>query len=236
MDIKPFGIESISEWNMVFEDHFDGDIKGWEKNWIADNRSFSHILCSRWPENVEQENSILKLINKKESRGGQDYTSGSVQSKEHFGYGYFECAMKYAPQTGLNQSFWIMTNPAYSRGGTTFELDVNEGHWPSEITTNYHYMKDGVDIDQGGLHLWDSSVFDMKLDLALGFHVYGCLWTKDMVTYYYDGKVLRKFTNTFAHVPAPVRLSSAIVTWAGPVTDKIHNTFMQVDYVRVFNK
>jgi beta-glucanase (GH16 family) len=236
MTQKPFGCEEAQDFTLIFEDHFEGEKKDWEKNWKAASQAFGHILCSRWPENVEQEDSLLKLINRKESRGGQDWTSGSVQTHQEFLYGYYECRYRYAPCTGLNQSFWIMTNPAYSAGKETFELDINEGHWPGEVATNYHYMKDGIPLEEKGLHVYDNSNFIIQQDLSEDFHIYGCLWTKDVIAYYFDGVCLRQFVNTFAHVPAPVRLSSAIVSWAGKVKDDIHNTFTAYDYVRIFRR
>jgi hypothetical protein len=35
---------------------------------------------------------------------------------------------------------------------------------------------------------------------------------------------------------APIWLSLAIIPWAGKVTDSIHGTFMEVDYVRVYQR
>ncbi len=43
-------------------------------------------------------------------------------------------------------------------------------------------------------------------------------------------------TNAICHSQAPVLLSSAVMKWAGPVTDKIDGTAMEVDYVRVYQR
>jgi beta-glucanase (GH16 family) len=133
-------------WELVFEDNFDGpEADSWKEKWIADAQAHTHILSSRWPENVSVADGNLLLTAKKESRGGQDWTAGSVWTKEKFQYGYFEARYRYARAPGLNNSFWLMNNavgvdPAKVASGefTVFEIDVNEGHYPNKISSNIH--------------------------------------------------------------------------------------------------
>jgi hypothetical protein len=56
------------------------------------------------------------------------------------------------------------------------------------------------------------------------------------LVFYFNGKELRREKNTLCNHPAPIWLSLAIIPWAGTVTDSINGTFMEVDYVRVYQR
>ncbi len=127
-------------WKLVYEDNFDYPNEKLDENWISQNYANSHILSSRWRENVTVENGIMRLLARKESRGGQDWTSGSIQTRTHFKFGYYECRYKYAAATGTNNAFWLMTQgwQTLPEGKKRFEIDINEGHYPDEININLH--------------------------------------------------------------------------------------------------
>ena len=123
-------------WKLLWSDEFDYADSRLDEKWVSENASPGHILCSRWRENAVVTNGMLRLCNRKEKRGGKEWTSASVWTKARFKYGYFECRYRYAAATGTNNSFWFVTLPHGKDEG--FEIDVNEGHYPSEINTNIH--------------------------------------------------------------------------------------------------
>ena len=140
--------EKVKNWKLIWSDEFNYSDKDLDKEWESQNGPSGHILSSRWRENALVSNGSLKLINKKEQRGGQNWTSGNIWTKKQFLYGYYECRYKYAAATGTNNSFWLMTKGIDPKEGKKFEIDINEGHYPNEIATNIHnwtdlYMKDG---------------------------------------------------------------------------------------------
>ncbi len=384
---------NVKSWNLIWSDEFDYEDKNLEKSWESQNGPSGHILSSRWRENAEVSGGTLKLINKKEQRGGQNWTSGNIWTKQQFMYGYYECRYRYAAATGTNNSFWLMTQGADPKEGKRFEIDINEGHYPNEIATNIHnwtdiYMQDGKqrhpsnsksfnfgtkpdysiqleipikttkirfssthnahfnigefniynvspkgypnlltdkNVNDGLVNFsqlpdtkvtvsgqykegatfsknnlidgkletrWTSqatgekwiefefaeaktvgcikfvngwlsngtwqglisnykveywngktwiemSSFDLNkgtYNFAKEFHTYGLEWTKDELIFYFDGKELRREKNTFCFSPSPIWLSLAIIPWSGNVTDAIDKTFMEVDYVRVYQK
>jgi beta-glucanase (GH16 family) len=383
-------------WNLTWSEEFDGPDAKLDERWVSQNGPSGHILCSRWRENAVVSNGMLRLINRKEKRGGQNWTSGSITTKDEFQYGYFECRYRYAAAQGTNNSFWLMTRrePAPEKG-KAFEIDINEGHYPNEINTNIHNWTDvkvvngkrthpsssrsfpqglkpdnviqleipvttrrirfsskhpqhfhvgefriynpnpqgypnpfskSADRDKPGLvnfardkrtritasgfyqdggpatlkrlvdgkpettwisqkegpkwiefefpfertigcvqfvngwksgHKWNGliddwkvewhngskwvemSSFDLKnqdINLARDFHTYGLEWTEKELVFYFDGRELRREKNTFCFSPSPVWLSLAIIPWAGKVTDAIDGTFMEVDYVRIYQR
>lgn len=128
-------------WKLVFYDDFNYPNEQLDDAWISQNGASGHILCSRWRENAVVENGNLKLVNKKEKRGGQEYTSGSIWTKKSFRYGYFECRYKYSKATFSNNSFWLIQTGKVSEG-KKFEIDINEGHYPDEININLHNWSD----------------------------------------------------------------------------------------------
>jgi len=132
----------LSQWHLVWQDEFDYENEGLDRNWESQNGPSGHILCSRWRENAVVADGLLYLINKKEQRGGQEWTSGNLWTRRTFPYGYFECRYRYAAAHGTNNSFWLMTRGAAPARGKRFEIDINEGHYPNEVNTNIHNWSD----------------------------------------------------------------------------------------------
>ncbi|MBN2450541.1 MAG: family 16 glycosylhydrolase [Lentisphaeria bacterium] len=122
-------------WKQVFADEFEGMAADLDRIWESQNGPSGHILCSRWRENAVLEGGLLRLVARKEPRGGQEWTAASLWTRRTFRYGYFECRYRYAPATGTNNSFWIMTR---GRAAPRFEIDINEGHYPNEVNMNLH--------------------------------------------------------------------------------------------------
>ncbi len=143
------GFVDKSKWKLIWEDEFDYSNKELDKRWESANSSSPTLYCSRWRENAVVEDGTLKLMNKRENRGGQEWTSGSIWTKEHFKYGYYECRYKYAAATSTNNSFWIMTRGNVPEGYKRFEIDINEGHYPNSVNSNIHNWSDVTINEQG---------------------------------------------------------------------------------------
>lgn len=215
-------------WKLDFmEDFNQPNPDGYEDEWISDNSAQGHILSGRYPENVTVSDGKLYLVSKKEEKNGQSWTSGSVKSKKDFHYGYYEASYKYAPATGLNQSFWIMTRTGNSQPND-YEIDINEGAWPNKVASNYHYYV-------GDTHMSDSeSITYPGIDFGAEYHTFGCEWTDSEIIMYLDGEEYRRMENTtWANAKdAAIFLSNAVVTWNGEVTDAIDGTALSFDYVK----
>ena len=228
--------ENKKEWKLVWHDEFDYRTRDQLlKVWESSNAPTSHTLCSRWEENLEVGGGTVRLVNHKESRGGQDWTSADMGTYQDFKYGYFECRYKYAAASGTNNSFWIWTRDPRSKPekGKPFEIDINEGHYPNEYTNN--------------VHEWLGTMTQFKLltsdgfrdnypesDFSKEYHMFGVGWEEDEIIFYIDRKEIRRVKNEICHSAAPMRLSMAITKWAGEVSDEVDGSFMEVDYVRVY--
>lgn len=75
-----------------------------------------------------------------------------------------------------------------------------------------------------------------KYDFSEQYHTFGLKWTQDSIIYYVDRVAVRKIANEFCHSPSPIIISCAIIDWAGPITDAIDGTKMEVDYVKVYEQ
>jgi len=138
-------------WKLVWEDNFNYPDAELDKEWLSQNGPSGNVLSSRWRENAAVQDGILRLLAKKEKRGGQEWTTGNIWTKKTFKYGYFECRYKYAAASGLNNAFWLMPKPwqKLQEGAKLFEIDINEGHYPDIINVNLHNWGDSWKDDAG---------------------------------------------------------------------------------------
>ena len=226
------GPEADDEWVLTFNDEFLGDGVDYSV-WKSDASSPGHILSSRWPENLEVHDGNAYLVNRKEDKGGKQWTSGSMWVlPEVFRqtYGYWEARYKIAAGAGVNNSFWAMTqNNMISSETEKFELDVNEGHYPNEVCTNYHSYATGTNVQH-------SERYRSEYDLSYDYHTYAMKWTPTEMTYYFDGEVISVKENENAHLPLFPYLSTAILNWGGTPDSKTDGSAQVVDYVRIWQR
>jgi beta-glucanase (GH16 family) len=226
------------KWERVWSDEFDKPDSELDAVWQSQNGPSGHILCSRWRENAVVTNGFLRLLAKKEKRGGQDWTAGSIWTRQMFQYGYFECRYRYGAAEGLNNSFWLMpTGTNKIANGKFFEIDVNEGHYPNKVANNIHNHSDSTVVKGKRTHPSASRSFTYKdQDFARDFQVHGLEWNERELVFYLNGKEVRRVKNEFCYSPASVWLSLAVIPWGGKITDAIDGTAMEVDYVRIYRR
>ncbi len=219
-------------WVLTFSDEFSGNTLN-TKYWTAMEENPGHILSSRHPENVVVKDGAVHLITKYESRAeGKNWTSGNILANTGAftqEYGYWEARYKFCAADGINNSFWIMSTGRSDK--TWYEIDINEGHYKNEVNTNLHeFVTSGKRTTHGEKH-------DMPYDLSADYHTYGLRWTPELLEFYFDGKLIRTMANVTSggHQSFP-RLSSAVLSWAGTITEKANGTAQVIDYVRVWQR
>jgi hypothetical protein len=212
-----------SKWTMSFDDEFSGNSVDWGV-WNSDHGQLRG-LSTRWPENAVVSNGLLDMIVRQEHRGGADWTAANLWTKNFSQeYGYWEARFRYAGATGLNNAFWMMHDLDPTKSDS-FEIDVNEGHYPNEVNSTLH---------QNGMP--DDSTLTLSTDdLSQYFHTYGCLWDQKQIIFYMDGKEIARKPNARSNGPVPVILSTAVISWAGvPHPGNLNGKSMDVDWVRVY--
>ena len=252
-----------AKWNMVWNDEFNGVDADLDTKWNSQNGGYasSVINCSRWRKNAVVGGGVLKLNYIKEPTSGTgwsyQWTAASISTKQKFKYGYFECRYKIAPAAGTNNSFWLINTTA--NADTTikkFEIDINEGNYsPSsastkkQIGTNTHnWSDDWVNASGTKIHYNAHTSHNPSpwYSIATQYHTMGLEWNEKELIWYLDGAVIRRSANlkgwgqpTNCFDSAPVYLSAATgwgTYFEGPLTDAANGTYMEVDYVRVYEK
>jgi len=192
----------------------------------ADHGSLG-LQSTRLPENVVLSGGICHLMTRKEERVRSFPWTTAAISTRNFSqqYGYFEARIRYNAASGLNNAFWL---DASSPAPVHFEIDVNEGHYPSQINMTLHNWT--------GTHTQIGASLTVHDDLSLDYHLYGLLWTPEQLTWLMDGKVIHAEPASQVRGKMKLLLSTAVLPWAGTASDKLDGTSMDVDWVRTYQK
>ncbi len=191
--------------------------------------------------NAKVDSGSLRIIAKKESFGGKNYTSTRMISKGKgdWLYGRFEIRAMVPKGRGTWPAIWLLPT------------DEEYGGWPNsgEIDIMEH-----VGFDQNRIHftVHNATYFagngkgaDMVVPSATdSFHVYRCDWTPSGIRGYIDGHLYFEYDNNgkgSPYWPYDKRffmiLNVAIGgSWGGQqgVDDSIFPVAMQIDYVRIY--
>ena len=214
-------------WELTFADEFNGDHIDTNVWTVTKNETWGGLQSVRVAENVIVKDGQLQLMVRKEARNGKEWTTAFVDTGTVFRqkYGYWEARYRYAQAPGLNNAFWLHSGKSTPKE-QTFEIDINEGHWPNVLNMTLHQNE-----LQSLSKRWHAPV-----DLGLDWHVYAVDWNEKEIIYYWDGREVGRNPNTNAHLNSAVIFSTAVFPWAGPITDRLDGTSMDVDWVRVWRR
>lgn len=241
-----------SAYKLVWSDEFNGttlDASNWtpqtggggwgnqEKQYYTDRT-----------ENLRVENGCLVIEAKKESYGGNDYTSARIYSKgkREFTYGKLEASISLPAGQGTWPAFWTLGN----RGNwpNCGEIDIMEhtGSVPNRIFGTLHTVK-----DKSGSK--SSHAYTGIQNIENNFHVYGVEWTqeeksgKDVIRFYIDDVVYSEQVEEVIdndeywpfNRPNYFIINLALGgTLGGNIDDGIfaNPVLMKVDWVRVYQR
>ncbi len=212
-DAEPVSIGSVSDpdidgWNMIWNDEFSGnsiDSSKWSHEtgyyinedpgtWGWGNNELEYYTDSSENSFVDEGKLTLRLINKPASFE-QDpnriapYSSGKLVSKDKFSfkYGRIDFCAKLPTGTGIWPALWMLPNDSvYGVWASSGEIDVMEakGRLDNTIFGTIHYGGTWP----GNRNVGNEFVFDEGNSYDDGFHVYSCIWEKDKIRWYVDGK------------------------------------------------
>ena len=213
-----------SEYRLVFSDEFNDGIIDEVNNWKlhGNGECSSHALgdpeceASMWyiPENIVEEDGYLKIISKEESYecNGKikEYTSGLIETRNSFLYGYYEVHCQIPKGSGMWPAFWGWSG---IDGISYEEIDVFEfcGCNCKKYRTGYYY-EDTYNMNIGDDIKHNSSDLKIEKDnhACYHFNTYGVEWTPAQINFYFNGKKVYSDQNINNHKPLPWHLNTAV--------------------------
>lgn len=192
-------------------------------------------------DNAVVENGILKIIAKKETVGGRNYTSSRMitKNKGDWTYGRFEIRAKIPKGVGTWPAIWLLaTDNAYGGWPNSGEIDImeNVGFDQDNIHFTVHNKTYNGGNGKGATHLTPGASND--------FHIYRCDWTPSGIRGFIDGDQYFEYANLnsgFATWPYDQKffmiLNVAVGgNWGGlqGVDDTSFPAAMEIDYIKVY--
>jgi len=242
---SPYG-----NWNVVWSDEFNGsqiDPEVWTYDLGAGGWGNSELeyYPSR-SQNSFVSSGLLNIVARKESFGGQNYTSARLktQGRISWKYGRFEWRARFPSGVGVWPALWLLGTNISSVGWPKCgEIDAVEikGHAVTNIQGSLHSGSDSTAI-----YTFPNG------ESATNFHTYVLDWTTNAFLFFVDGQLYQTQTNWWSEMgpyPTPfdqpffVIMNMAIGgNYVGnPSTSEINAgtifpSAMQVDYLRIYNE
>jgi hypothetical protein len=228
---------SPADWKVGLDDDFTSPAassamwKTQRDDWIKHGIPYSNLEGAGYlTSNVRIANGTLNISTSNRSAGGQNQSTGSVNTNKNFSfkYGYMESRMLIPACTGCWPAFWMLPSGDY---------------WPPEIDIIEYFDTAKQVIPYSAVH-WrmnepDKEDYFSERLMPFGpgnfigtWHTYGVLWTRDTVQFYLDGVPGPQFSvrSQIPHEHMYPIIQLAIGAGHRPAL----GSTMQVDYVRAW--
>lgn len=185
------------------------------------------------------------------------FFSGEIDTRQKYGFGYYEIRCKLPIHNGSFPAFWL-----YGNGPNTYEeIDIFEytntngsgnetenyrrgyssGIWYNPICSNYNYVDTLPDCGQAyNVAKNQCNIPNSDLDLS-EYHTFGCEWLPNVIRWYRDGKVAKEYLHADS---IPQNLKTIKINYAlkhEAYNDITHlpdgwsgSDVMTIDYVRYY--
>ena len=255
-------------WRCTFSDEFSGsslDRSKWTPQLTAQTSfgtgSGTSVACYvDNPNTVSVSGGALNLTVRKErlpfacKTGGGSFatlfTAGGVTGLGKFSqtYGRFDvrAAFPAAVLAGLQSSLWLWPDNALKYGPwpASGEIDLAEYYTsrPGFVVPTVHYLPDGTADTSKGINTTSNSF--CHFDQPGKFHDYTLIWTRDLLSIYYDGTLCMFDHWSPAHLSAPAPFDSPFFLTLTAGLGVGSNAYTagtplpattRVDYVRTYN-
>ena len=209
------------------------------------------------PDNAQLEGGVLKITARRESFGGQPYTSARINTRDRFAfrYGRIEASIKLPAGQGIWPAFWMLAQDSpYGFWGASGEIDiveaVNLGGVPRPDNPNAAGGGNTIfgTIYYGGEFPNQQSSGESyvpSVDVSATFNTYAVEWDVNEIRWYFNDTLYatqNSWFSTGGPFPAPfdspfyILLNVAVGgNFPGfPNEDTPFPATMEVDYVRVY--
>ncbi len=225
--------------NLIWSDEFN--VTG-----ALDSSKWVHEVGDSWYNNEVQsytsrldnskvEDGKLKIIAKKESYNGNNYTSARIISntKKDFTYGRVDIKAKIPGKKGTWPALWMLgSNFKSVEWPKCGEIDILE----AAQSNNFKVQSTVHHPDNYGAG--DSHISNDYNDITEVFHVYSLVWTKQALTFYVDDKPHHLVGNSCA---LPFNWNQFIIlnvamggTMGGEIASDFVSDTMEIEYVRIY--
>ncbi len=222
------GPPSNADWEMTFNDEFNGDNIDPNK-WKLSNQLRFKGLSAKWAENSVVEDGVYKGFNYFDNHL-VPYSSGEIVSNFTQQNGFFEARYKYPDKAyGSHTSFWTSAGP----GG---DFNYNEGTYPNGVSNNNYFLRKPENFNN----------FKINTNFAHDFHTISAYLDPKDLFYGIDGKIsyeVKDYPRLYAgpknttQVPYGFWISTIVTYFDGPLDrDRIDGSFMAADWVRIYKK
>lgn len=235
-------------YQLVWSDEFDYSGKPDPAKWGYDvgGNGWGNGEAQYYTDQLDNsfvENGVLTIVAKKETYGGNEYTSARLitKNKGDWKYGRVEVMAKIPPGRGSWSAIWMLpTDWEYGGWPESGEIDIMEhvGYDPNRIhgTVHTEAYNHSINTQKGASKVISTSQTE--------FHLYAIEWFEDKIDFYIDDAKYFTFNNEnigSAEWPFDKRfhllLNIAVGGgWGGAqgIDNTIFPTSMEVDYVRVY--
>jgi beta-glucanase (GH16 family) len=250
-------------WSVHFEDNFTSsqvNTSKWTFNPPWGNCDGGAHQTSSGGNHDLTTNGILSLVSKQENstcrrwngvEEDKNHTTGALISKESFRYGYFEIKCKIPELSnsnytgkGFSPTFWLwpVEPDAYGNTSVTWsEIDFFEIDGENNLVTNNIHFNSSNLSNHWSLRNPSLSNIDENDFIAnfSSFHTFGCEWTPNYISFYYDGKLIQTSYTEYANDLLPMNIYIGIATPAGNFgknfeANSLFPYSFDIDYVKVY--
>lgn len=233
--------DEIKRWKLSFEDNFDTSTLDrkkwmtryfWGENLLHDSYSLDHEYQFYTDgKNLEIDNSVLKIITRRESVSGKswspkygfyardfNYTSGLISTGGSFRqqYGLFEAKIKIHPKSSVTQCFWLACNQI------TPHIDIMKAN--SKVCQNLIWMN-------GSPKPKKKSSGMSAGKLAQDFFIYAIEWSANKIIWKINGVIIASASANIASEPMYMVVNAAIFDKKARLE---RNTPLEIDWVRCY--
>lgn len=178
------------------------------------------LALPQW-NNITFSSAGMKITPKEEvvTHNGHtlDYTTGIIHSQNKFHYGILQVEAKLAKGTGFHNAFWTFESSPNPPVCKNEEIDIMEvsGSLSTQCQINQpnlHYgWHDPTDPSDPCKQWHQPESFDTELDLSQAYHTYAVAWLPHEITWFFDGKVIRRLATGGNNAPfTPMHSNSSI--------------------------
>lgn len=227
--------------NLLWSDEFNVDGTPDGTKWGYDigaggwGNNESQYYTSR-SENVNISNGTLKIIAKKESYMGSNYTSTRMLSRGKFSfkYGKVEIKAKLPGGGGTWPALWMLGDNIGTVGWPSCgEIDIMEyaGNRPNKITCALHHPGHSGGNPDGG----NTTITNAETE----FHIYTLEWSASTIKIGVDNQHYFVFANSSS---IPFNQNFFLIlncamggNYGGAIDPNFTSSTLEIDYVRVYN-